>query len=119
MQVRVGVDHGDQFVPGLAETDVEPVGLAAVDRVADDPAPPVCTGRLLRGRLGVVGGAIVEDEHLERRVIGGQHRRDADRDDALFVVCGDQHGHARPAALGTLGAGRLIQDTEEQAARHP
>ena len=48
-----------------AEADVEPVGLAAVDRVADHPAARVAGRRLERRGLGGVGGAVVEDEHLE------------------------------------------------------
>ena len=46
MQVRVGIDHADELVPGLAKAGVEPVGLAAVDRVADRPAARIAPGRL-------------------------------------------------------------------------
>ena len=74
MHVRVGVDDGDELVPRLAEAEVQPLGLAAVDRVADHPAARIPAGRLARGRLRVVGGPVVEDEHLELRVVGGQRR---------------------------------------------
>ena len=106
VDVRVGVDDGDEPVPRLHEAGVEPVGLAAVDRVADHAAALVRAGRLERRRFGAIGRAVVEDEHLEHRVVGGERRPDAGRDDRLLVVGGDEHGHARPTALGLLRAPR-------------
>ena len=79
----------------------------------------VLAGRTLRRRLGAVGGAVIEDQDLQLRVVGGERRRDAGRDDVFFVVGGDEHGHPRPAVLGLLDAGRLFQPAEQQPSRHP
>jgi uncharacterized membrane protein HdeD (DUF308 family) len=58
----------------LSEPEVEPVGLAAVDWIADHAAAPISAGRLLCCRLGAVGRAVIENQHLEIRVVGGQRR---------------------------------------------
>ena len=61
MHVRVGVRDRDEFVARLSEADVQPVGLAAIDRVADHAAARVSRACLERGGFGAVGGAVVED----------------------------------------------------------
>ena len=86
-----------------------------------------------RRRLGGVGRAVVEDEHLELRVVDGQRRRDADRDHGLLVVGGDQHGtpgqppsgasaacrssrrrKSRPPAIHSRSAAHRLQRDERQ-----
>ena len=119
MHVRVGVGDRDELVARLAEADVQPVGLAAIDRVADHPAARVACACLERGGLGGVGRAVVEDEHLELRVVDGERGRDAGRDHRLLVVGGDQHGHAGPASVGLLGGIPLVQQAEERVLRRP
>ena len=70
MHVGVGVGDDHQLVPGARESDVELLGLAAVDGVAQHAEASVAGRRLDRRRLGVVGGAVIEDQHLELRVVG-------------------------------------------------
>ena len=119
VDVRVGVGDGDELVARLPEAHVEAVCLAAVHGVADDAATLVAGCRRERGRLGAVGRAVVEDEHLEHRVIDRECGVHAGSDDVLLVEGGNQQGHARPAALGLDRVAFLVQEAEKHAARHP
>ncbi len=119
MHVCVGVGDHDQLVPRLREAGVQLLGLAAVDGVADHAAAGVARGCLQRGGLGRVGRAVVENEHLELRVVGTDRRRDTGRDHRLLVVGGDQHGHTRPPTFGFLGRFRLVEHSEQDCSRDP
>src|SRR3954454_2752751 len=65
MQMGVGVDGGYELVPGLPKAGVEPIGLAAIERLTKHAAAGVSAGRLQRVRFGLVGRAVVEDQHLD------------------------------------------------------
>ncbi len=109
MHVGVGIGDRNQLVARMRESDVQLLGLAAVDRVSDHPAAPVAGSCLERCGLCGVGRAVVEDEHLEHRVVRAHRRGHAGRDHRLLVVGGDQHGHAGPPTFGLLGGFRLIE----------
>ena len=119
MHVCVGVGDHDQLVTRLREAGVQLLSLAAVDGVSDHAAARVARGCLQRGGLGRVGRAVVENEHLELRVVGIDRRRDTGRDHGLLVVGGDQHGHARPPTFGFLGRFRLVEHSEQDCSRDP
>src|SRR3954451_592290 len=82
-----------------ANPTVELLGFAAVDGVAQHVEASVAARRLDRRRLGVVGGAVVEDQHLELRVVGAKRRPHAGGDHRLLVVGRDQDAHPGPAAF--------------------
>jgi hypothetical protein len=119
MHVRVGVGDGDELVACLAQAGVEPVGLAAIDRVADHPAARVACARLERYGLGGVGGALVEDEDLELRIVDRDRGRDAGCDHSLLVVGGDQHRHPWPASGGFFHRTLLIEQAEGESSGDP
>ena len=77
--------------------------------------------RPARRRLGAVGGAVVEHQHLELGVVGGERgARRCVAITALLVVRRDQHGHARPAAVRLHRPRRpLVEHPEQHAARDP
>ena len=119
MHVRVGVGDCDELVARLAEAGVQLLGLAAIDRVADHPAARVACACLERCGFGGVGGAVVEDDHLELRIVGGDCGRDAGRDHGFLVVGRDQHRHSRPASGGLLGSMPLLEHAEEESSGDP
>ena len=121
MHVRVGVGDDHEPMPGARESNVELLGLAAVDGVAQHAEASVAGRRLDRRRLGVVGGAVIEDQHLELRVVGVQRRPYAGGDHRLLVVGGNQDAHPGPAALGLQHriAGALLPQPEHEAAGDP
>jgi hypothetical protein len=65
--VRVGVDDGDESVGGALEPEVEPPGLAAVDRILENGYARVSGRGSRRDASRFVGRSVVEHEDLERR----------------------------------------------------
>ena len=119
MHVSVGIGDCDELVARLAEAGVQPVGLAAVDRVADHPAAQVTCACLERCGLGGVGRAVVEDDHLELWIVDGDCGRDAGRDHGLLVVGGDQHRDSGPASGGCFDSMSLVEDAEDESSGDP
>ena len=117
--VGVGVGDDDELVAGTGEPGVELLGLAAVDGIAQDLAARVPAGCGSRRRRRAIGRAIVEHEHLELGVVGVERRPDAHGDHLLLVVGGDQHGHARPAAVRDMRLAALVEQPEQHAAGDP
>jgi hypothetical protein len=84
----------------VLEADVEGTRLTLSALALGDvhePDPPVLVGELLHDGAGVVGGAIVDDQHLVAvgRVVEGEHRLESVADHLALVVGGDQHRHRR------------------------
>ena len=109
----------DEVVLCACEAQVEPVGLPAVDRIADDLDSLVAFGSGRCDSHGRVARPVVEDEHLQEGVVDGTRRRDATGDHLLLVVSGDQQRHARPAAGRSAARVALVEHPEEQSAGNP
>ena len=91
----VRVDEHEEGSGGFAVAAVERrtlTGVVLVD-VAD---LRVRVLQLSADLGGGVAGAVVDDEHLEAVVAGGQDRPDTRDEDGFFVVGGHDHGDARP-----------------------
>ncbi len=86
---RSPVDSRDAAVAGGAEAGVV---------LADHPDPGVARG-VVPGDVGAaVGGAVVDQQHLEVRVALPEHRVEALREVALDLV--DRHDHAQQRLVG-------------------
>src|SRR6185436_5287238 len=73
----------------------------------------------LGNRRRLILRAVVEDEYLDRRVVGREGRLDARVDYRLFVVSGNQERHAGPAALGRDDFEPLVGDPEDERPGDP
>ena len=119
MEMGVGVGDDHELVPGSAEPQIQPLRLAAVDRVEEDFdafVPLRCAGC---HRHGPVRGAVVEHEDLEVRVLHRPCGPDVRADHALLVVRGHEDRHAWPAAVRLDGIPPLLEDSEDDASAHP
>ena len=119
VEVRVGVGDDDELVPRPLEAAIELLRLAPVDLVADHLEPRIALAGRRGDGGGRVGGAVVEDDQLELRIVARERRPHGRLDHRLLVVGGDQDGDPRPAAGRLLGLVALVEPREEQAARDP
>jgi hypothetical protein len=117
--VRVSIRDDDELVAGAAEAEIQPFGLAAVDRVVHHLQAWVAgTGRSGNGCRSVAR-AVVEHEDLELGVVKGQRCTHARTDHFLLVEGRNEHGHARPASRRRRGIVGLVEKPEQQSARNP
>lgn len=119
VEMRVGVGDDDELVPGAAKPQVQLLCLATVDRVADDLHPLVCVRCDGRDRGGLVGGAVVEHEDLELRIVDRASGLHIHADHGLLVVRGHQDRHAGPASVRLGRIPLLLEEAEEKPSAHP
>ena len=99
---RVGVDADDDLASRVADAVVRRRGLPAVDLAEAADARILCREGGGDGE-GPVGRSVVDDEHLDARVVAREERADGRAEDLLLVEGGDEDGDERRGGGGGAG----------------
>ena len=89
----VGVDGDDDFGVRFGHRVAERGRFAAID-LMDDADARLGAEMRVEKFAGAIGGAVVNDDDMQIREVGGEDRGDSLHDDVFFVVRGNENGDA-------------------------
>ena len=112
-ELTVGVREEHELLARCGETGAQRGAVAAITFVPDQADARIGRGHAFHDRRGLIGAAVVDDEHLEvigKRRARGERIGDRFFDDAFFVEGREEHrergdacprrGHIHPNQFG-------------------
>ena len=92
IELGIGVQRHHHRAGGLAQSDIESVGLAAIGN--GDQRDAFFVGEATADHFrGMVGRSIVDHQHFQIAIVAGKNPLDRQRDHFFFIVSRDQDGH--------------------------